>query len=65
MDKFFETSAKAGENARSALLEDAKLLYKDYLKAKENLGTGGDITDNQAGNKLERKKPAKQGRKCC
>ena len=65
LDKFFETSAKTGENARSALLEAAKLLYKDYLKAKENLNKGGDNNDNQGGDKLERKKPEKPGKKCC
>ena len=65
LDKFFETSAKTGENARSALLEAAKLLYKDYLKTKETLAKGGDLNDNQGGNRLERKKPGKQGGKCC
>ena len=66
LDKFFETSAKTGENARSALLEAAKLLYKDYLKAKQDLKNEGDVTENeQKGNKLERKKPTKPGKKCC
>ena len=65
LDKFFETSAKTGENARSALLEAAKLLYKDYLKAKQDLKTDGDVTETK-GNKLERKKqPEKAGKKCC
>ena len=41
LDKFIETSAKTGENARGALLEAAKLLYKDYLKAKQTLANGG------------------------
>ena len=66
MDKFIETSAKTGENARSALLEAAKLLYKDYLKAKETLANGGgNNNDDQKGDKLERKKPAVSGKKCC
>ena len=65
LDKFFETSAKTGENARSALLEAAKLLYKDYLKAKETLANGGNNNDDQKGDKLERKKPAVGGKKCC
>ena len=57
LDKFIETSAKTGENARSALLEAAKLLYKDYLKAKQDLKNDGEDGDNgQKGNKLERKK---------
>ena len=65
LDKFFETSAKTGENARSALLEAAKLLYKDYLKVKENLGGESGCSDDQKGDKLERKKPTKPGKKCC
>jgi Ras-related protein Rab-2A len=63
LDKFIETSAKTGENARGVLLEAAKLLYKDYLKAKQNLE---DNNDNQKGDKLERKKPKSEGgKKCC
>ncbi len=66
LDKFIETSAKTGENARNALLEAAKLLYKDYLKVKENLGGACDTkNDDQKGDKLERKKPTKPGKKCC
>ena len=65
MDKFIETSAKTGENARSALLEAAKLLYKDYLKAKETLANGGNNNDDQKGDKLERKKPEIKRKKCC
>ena len=63
LDKFIETSAKTGENARGALLEAAKLLYKYYLKAKKNLESNND---NQKGDKLERKKPKNEGgKKCC
>ena len=66
LDKFIETSAKTGENARSALLEAAKLLYKDYLKAKQSLANGEDQNDgNQGGNKLERKKGGAKGKKGC
>ena len=65
LDMFIETSAKTGENAQGVLLEAAKLLYKDYLKAKETLGSGGG-DDNQQGDKLERKKPKNaNGKKCC
>ena len=65
LDRFIETSAKTGENARGVLFEAAKLLYKDYLKAKETLGSGGG-DDNQQGDKLERKKPKNaNGKKCC
>ena len=63
LDKFIETSAKTGENARHVLLEAAKLLYKNYLNAKNTLGV---IKDNQKGDKLERKKQKnKGGKKCC
>ena len=63
LDKFIETSAKTGENARNVLLEAAKLLYKNYLNAKNTLGA---IKDNQKGDKLERKKKKnKGGKKCC
>ena len=68
MDKFFETSAKTGENARSALLEAAKLLYKDYLKAKQNLAENGqneDDDNNQKGDKLIKKNENKNGKKGC
>ena len=67
LDRFIETSAKTGENARSVMLEAAKILYKDYLKAKEKLGKGPTSDDdNKGGDKLERKKPAQSGgKKCC
>ena len=66
LDRFIETSAKTGENARGALLEAAKLLYKDYLKAKENLANNGNNNnDDQKGDKLERKKPKQPTKKCC
>ena len=37
LDKFIETSAKTGQNAKNVMLEAAKILYKDFLKAKENI----------------------------
>ena len=55
LDRFMETSAKTGDNARNVMLQAAKVLYKDYLKAKENLGKTGNIDDNNKGDKLERK----------
>ena len=64
LDRFIETSAKTGENAQGVLLEAAKLLYKDYLKAKKNFANEGE-TDNQKGDRLERKKPKQPGKKCC
>ena len=66
LDRFIETSAKTGENARSALLEAAKLLYKDYLKAKQNLASGEQPTDdNNKGDKLQRKAEGNKTKKGC
>ena len=66
LDRFIETSAKTGENARNVMVEAAKILYKDYLKAKENIGKGPASDDNKGGDKLERKKPEQSGgKKCC
>ena len=62
LDKFMETSAKTGENARNVLLEAAKLLYKDYLKNKRELDAE---EKDQKGTKLERKKPQNQEKKKC
>ena len=64
LDLFLETSAKTGNNVRNAMVEAAKVLYKDHLKAKENYGKNGD-TDDGRGDKLLRKKPKKDGKKCC
>ena len=65
LDVFMETSAKTGENSRKVMLEAAKILYKDYLKAKQNLGKGV-VNESNKGNTLERKKPEKAtGKKCC
>ena len=66
LDRFIETSAKTGENARSALLEAAKLLYKDYLKAKQNLASGEQPSDdNNKGDKLQRKAEGNKEKKGC
>jgi len=66
LDRFIETSAKTGENARSALLEAAKLLYKDYLKAKQNLAGGEQLSDdNNKGDKLQRKAEGNKTKKGC
>ena len=66
LDRFIETSAKTGENARSALLEAAKLLYKDYLKAKQNLAGGEQPSDdNNKGDKLQRKAEGNKTKKGC
>ena len=68
LDKFMETSAKTGENARNVLLEAAKLLYKDYLKARQDMNNGdGKEGKEKKGGKLEKKKVKEnnEGKKCC
>ena len=63
LDRFIETSAKTGENARIVMVEAAKILYKDYLKAKQDLS---NEDDNQKGDKLEMKNNNKnKQKKCC
>ena len=67
LDKFIETSAKTGKNARNVMVEAAKILYKDYLKAKEEMNDESG-EDNKKGEKLERKKEKgnnNKGKKCC
>ena len=62
LDKFIETSAKTGENARNVLLEAAKMLFKDYLKVKEKIKNNGN--DGSDGDTLERKNGQNRS-KCC
>ena len=64
LDRFIETSAKTGKNARNVMVEAAKLLFKDYLKAKEDFNNENE-NDNKKGDKLERKNNNKKGKKCC
>ena len=67
LDKFIETSAKTGKNARNVMVEAAKILYKDYLKAKEEMNDEAE-DGNKKGEKLERKKEKannNKGKKCC
>ena len=72
LDKFMETSAKTGENAQYALVEAAKLLYKDYKKVQQDLANRGgqDNQNNQQVNKLELKEERnieeiRTKKKCC
>ena len=71
LDKFMETSAKTGENAQYALVEAAKLLYKDYKKVQQDLANRGgqDNQNNQQVNKLELKEERNieqiKTKKCC
>ena len=47
LDIFMETSAKTGQNAKNIMLEAAKILYKDYLKAKQNLDDREESIDEK------------------
>ena len=64
LDRFIETSAKTGKNARNVMVEAAKLLFKDYLKAKEDFNNENE-DGNKKGDKLERKNNNKKVKKCC
>ena len=62
LDFFMETSAKTGENAKNAINEAAKILYRDYLDHKIK----GSITENEKkGKNLGDKINIKDSRKCC
>ena len=70
LDLFMETSAKTGYNARSVMIEAAKLLYADYLKYLEVNPQGqnkpGLIPKKGAGLKGEDKKTdGKKKNPCC
>ncbi len=64
LDLFMETSAKTGQNARSVLIEAAKLLYQDYLKFNENKNNTNDINKPDKPQKLIQKKQ-KEKKGCC
>ena len=69
LEKFIETSAKTGTNVKNVMVEAAKILYKDFLKAKEEMHNNAD-EDNKKGDKLEKKKGKdnnsnNKGKKCC
>jgi small GTP-binding protein len=70
LDLFMETSAKTGYNARSVMIEAAKLLYADYLKYLETNPQGqnkpGLIPKKGTGLKGEDKKSnGKKKISCC
>ena len=65
LDKFFETSAKTGLNVRNAMIEAAKLLYKDYMKNKDNKDNKDDENDTKGEQLEEKKSKNSKGKKCC
>ncbi len=66
LDMFMETSAKTGYNAKTVLIEAAKVLYKDYLNFEQNIG---DKKENKNDNKLMKQqlinKDKKNKKGCC
>ena len=64
LDRFMETSAKTGDNARNVMLEAAKILYKDYLKFNEDNKNQGNNEDIKKGKALI-KKDKKEKKGCC
>ena len=66
LDMFMETSAKTGYNAKTVLIEAAKVLYKDYLNFVKNIG---DKKENKNDNKLMKQqlinKDKKNKKGCC
>ena len=72
LDLFLESSAKTGYNARSVLVEAAKMLYRDYMKFNENQENNNNNNDNNKDNNkdndnkikdLDNEKKEKKG--CC
>ena len=64
LDLFLESSAKTGYNARSVLVEAAKMLYRDYMKFNESQENNNTNKDNDNKIKdLDNKKKEKKG--CC
>ena len=72
LDLFLESSAKTGYNARSVLVEAAKMLYRDYMKYNESQENNNTNKDNDKDNNkdndnkikdLDNEKKEKKG--CC
>ena len=61
---FVETSAKTGINAQKTFIDVADLLYKDYLKYKddESQASEGSSRSTEFGRRIENKK---KGKGCC
>ena len=65
LDYFIETSAKTGDNAKTVLIEAAKILYKDYIILKNS--PDKNISNNTS-QKLKNEKKngkVKKKKKCC
>ena len=67
LDLFMETSAKTGYKAKDILVEAAKLLYKDYLRYKEDkkLNNENDEEIIEKNKKLGKNNKNKKGKRIC
>ena len=67
LDLFMETSAKTGYKAKDILVEAAKLLYKDYLRYKEDkkLNNENDEEIIKKNKKLGKNNKNKKGKRIC
>ena len=68
LDYFIETSAKTGDNAKNVLIEAAKILYKEYIKMKDNEENRKKEDENNS-HKLEKEQNGEgkivKKKKCC
>lgn len=66
LDLFMEASAKTGYNAKSVLVEAAKILYKDYINFEQK---GGETQENKTDNRIMKQqlinKDKKPKKGCC
>jgi small GTP-binding protein len=65
LDYFIETSAKTGDNAKTVLIEAAKILYKDYNIVKNNTSKNVSNDNSQKLKKEKNNGKVKKKKKCC
>ena len=65
LDYFIETSAKTGDNAKTVLIEAAKMLYKDYMIAKKSTDKNVSKGNSQKLTKEKNNGKVKKKKKCC
>ena len=65
LDYFIETSAKTGDNAKTVLIEAAKMLYKDYIILKNSSDKNISNNTSQKLKKEKKNGKVKKKKKCC